>query len=645
MRFFLQCLPVAVSLSAAIAQEPAKPKPDSRVDSRLTCSVNAAKLEDVAKELTSLTSVSVRAGVGERDWKSRERRISVRFVDRPLKSVLDQISGTLNFALSRVETSTLPEYRIWQDMKGREFEKAMLASQKDQPEREIRAIRERMIREFEGVLAMSKADAAKLKDEAPWRAYLGGTEGGRAFAKMMTSLPDVAKELMLRGKKVTLRLSDLPGPAQQAVTAFTKDNLWMKIEPGAAEQAGRIQPTRVVIEPLRTSGREDSATGAFGFVGMISIRGSSAAETLSGMQRLHGESVAEMPLIGGDSGFGRLLGKAAWRLEAGEKFSDIEQELEGEMMPLFSEMMLKKFQPTPTPTDPPLLQEIEPLQLQDADTNDPTPKLLDELATKTKLSIVLEYFPAPNPLPFGIAMPTKKEKLYKVLDALRGYGFEWEYRDETIRLRPVDWAVQRSYDIAESTLAKYRSILKRQGWLKLENVSAIALELTDGQILNRLVHDKELESATTVFRYGEFEDQLLDLLRFYGTLSAVQRERLEGENGLPLDMVTDAQWTYLQDLVEEESAIGEGAAMALRLTGHTDYGSDPTAGKPPKPRTEKDVWYVRHSFAFVFPPDADGKSREVTRSIHISGPAALNQRALMDDEAKPESAAQKADPR
>ncbi|MCX6377634.1 MAG: hypothetical protein NTU88_16645, partial [Armatimonadetes bacterium] len=122
---------LAVLVSGACADIAKFDPQDKRLDKKVTIEVDHTKLEDVVKSLSEQSGVTVKAGTGTRDWKVRERHVTIRAKDMPLGRMMDEITGLLGYYLSREGKEGEWTYIIWQDKKSRDLEAEMMTAEKE----------------------------------------------------------------------------------------------------------------------------------------------------------------------------------------------------------------------------------------------------------------------------------------------------------------------------------------------------------------------------------------------------------------------------------------------------------------------------------------------------------------------------------
>lgn len=519
---------------------------DPRLDKKVTLEVNHVKLEEVAESLSEQTGITIQAGTGKRDWKPRERRVTISARDIPVGKMMDDISLLLGFHISREGKQDEWTYIIWQDKKGRELEAEMLIAQQEAEAQRAMKTRQAMTDLASKALTMTPEEAMKFREKDPSLAYLGGTNTGRAYSQIMNSLDQTDRDLMLRGKRVVIPYASMP-PAMQnaAMTTTTSGVIYMKT-PDLSE----FKPMQLVISPLDGSAEELMGMGVGG---VIALMGMPEGKTDGHYDSILGTGMpmSFFLLSKPDSMFGKLFAKMMIAAEEGAQDEEMEQMLEDTLDndEYLAEAMAhdSRTEESP-PTDPALLREVEMdeeiAEARRADKMSGNAIAVDALAKATGFGVMLESFSKlPNMADF---IQPGKQPVYKLLIALEKCGYEWKLENRTLRIRPEDWAVRRSYDIPESFVAHWRDILEKQGYFSLDDLAAIAYGLTDDQICNTLLYDPDIGYAVNMWNRG---DHGLSVLRLYATLSPGQKAAVFASGGLRFAGLSDMQWDYLATII------------------------------------------------------------------------------------------------
>ena len=568
MRWIGILLVVALLASGVFAADaPKTDKPDARLDKKVTISVVDAKLEDVATQLTEQSGVEIKAGTGERDWKVRERRVTIDAKDVRLGALMDEISKLLGFYVSKSGKEGEWAYTYWQDMKARLLESEMLNAEKEAQAQRAVKLRQSALDTAAEALKLSPEEAMKKRGEDPWTAYLGGTKAGRAYGELLAYIGDnlaVERDLILRGRKVTVDLSDFPPDLLERAKETLRGGMFGgamqemsdAIDSEYKEMMQNAFPSKLEFSPMDEYS-SDRQMGMMGFGGMVTLTGSvtegidpDTGDTLQGDLPMN-----IFPFTDSKSAMGKVFGMMLLATAEGKDITDLFSETEDQS---FLESMAResKTEKEP-PTDPELLKEINIEGMPNVmETTDGPPADMSKLAGKvvgaiskaTGKSILLESFP--EELPWWVFVKPGKQPFYHLLVALEKAGQQWTLGDAALRVRPEDWALLRSFAISESLLDKYRGILVRNGEFTLDDIAGMFSELTDEQIDNTLVKVKDLEMLTYTVALNSGSTR--DFLRLYGSFSAGQKSAALSEQRLAFGSLTGPQWDRLNAIINDE---------------------------------------------------------------------------------------------
>ncbi len=557
--FCLVVLAAGLLSTAAPAQQADEQAPDPRLDQKVSLDVTYARLSDVADMLSKQSGISIRAGSSERDWRVRDRHISVRAKDVRLGDLLDNISELLRYRLARGKRDGQFTYLWWQDKNQRELEATMLTSQKEESAGRVYKARQAAFEAADRALAMTEAEAQQLREKDPWLSFLGGTSTGRAYAQLLKDIgannPDV-RDLLLRDRPATINLDQASALTREAAGKAVETSMFRGyMQKGQEDVWKTLQPSSIRVMPMG-----DSASGvesSLGFGGLIMILGrSSAQQNFPGMEALGGVPMGMLPIAGGESAVGRFFGRMMWMLEDGASPQDAQRKLSAEFenSAAMASMLSRKSPTEDTPpTTGPLMRQVEiekmpGMQQMSLDFDHKTEKKTLDLLTKaTGGPVILESFP--GMIPACAFVPPGKQPLAKVVIGFEKAGYLWELKDNTMTLRPEDWSLRRSFEIPESWLQHYRNLIKANGSLTLDELAEMALALTNGQIKHTLLTDRDffyIASSLSADIGGP-----CDLLRFYGTLAPAQKQALSAGQGLSFADLNDDQYQRLGDLMIE----------------------------------------------------------------------------------------------
>ena len=570
---------VLVICAAASADMSRFTPPDPRLDKKITVEVSDTKLEDVAKSLTEQSGITVTAGTGKRDWKVREQHVTISAKDTPLSTVLDQLTKLHSFYLSREGKQGEWSYMIWQDKKSRDLEAEMLNAEKEAEAGRASKTRQATLDLAKKASEMTPEEAKKLRDKDPNLAYLGGTKSGRAYSNILNSLGQTDLDLMLRGRRVSIPFSSLSPGLQQSAMDTTGN--------GMSELMGLrwpdLTPLQLVISPLR-----DDIAGhlvSMGVGGAIALMGippggldGADYDPILGA----GDPMSIFLLSKPDSQFGKAFAKAMFDIEQGVPKDQVMKELDN-MVSDDQGMAEASAQDSPTektpPTDPELTREVNLGKLTSgsgnpSDTTSANAVAVAAISEAANYTVMLESFTELASI--ATYLKPGKQPFYKILIGLEKAGYEWKAENKALRVRPNDWAIRRSWRIAESTIIYWRDRLEKQGCFSLDDQAAICYGLTDDQITHTLRHDPDIGDALTT--RWDSADHERSILRLYAILSPVQKATLSTKEGLRFSDLSDKQWDYIAPIIMDRLG---GASIADGYI--TNWQQLPDDGAEPDP--------------------------------------------------------------
>ena len=557
---------------------------DPRLSKKITLEVSHVKLEDVVKSLSDQTGVMIKAGTGQRDWRVRERKVAIYAKDVPAGQLMTEISKLLGYFLSQDGKKDEWTYLFWQDQKSRIFESEMITAEKEAAAQRVKDMRQGALDQADKALKMKPEDALKQRDKDPWMAYLGGTASGRGFSQLMSlfgSFP-TERELMLRGQRTSIPLANLPPNLQQAAADASATSVFGGQSDAEKERLKTLTPYQLTVMPFDQFG--DSMASLIGFGGILFLNGlQPGAQPLPGDNMFGGGTpMGFLPLAGPGSIVGKMFGKALLAVSEGADPKEAMKQLGQDPDRDSIADALKHKSPTEEnpPTDPELTREVEldktyfttgGLASMGAGKPDANGKIVEAISKAIGIPVLLESFNAA--VPMEIFFKPGKQPLYKILIGIEHAGDTWDMQDKMLRIRPVDWALKRSYEIQESFLAYYKDLLDKQGEWTLDDVANIAVNLTDDQIQNTLMTDPDVSMAAMSLAGGSFMGGSRDLIRVYGLLSPERKTALRSEAGLPFGEITDKQWEYLNPVLADrlDGAYGVDGVMRLKTPTAPDW--------------------------------------------------------------------------
>ncbi|MCX6376590.1 MAG: hypothetical protein NTU88_11255, partial [Armatimonadetes bacterium] len=381
-------------------------------------------------------------------------------------------------------------------------------------------------------------------------------------------------DLMMRGKRAFVPITNLPPNLSQAISDAVSGHLEAAQGRQAGEETSGFTPYQIVMMPF--SELESSGAWMTGISGMMFITGLMPGQKPASDGNLFGggEPVGIFPLARPDSPFGKLFGKGLLALDEGMPMDEVNKQLYPQSAdPSFLADALARKSPTEEtpPTDPELTREIEidakampvgmSAMMSAGKIHESQGKATAEISRALGMPVLLESY-SMN-MPIAMFVKPGKQPVYKVLIALEKAAYKWSRGENTLRIRPEDWALKRSYEIPESLLAYYKNLLEKQGVLTLDDLAQLANGLTDEQIQNTLSKDEDVNFAVGALG-GDFVREGRDILRLYAALTPAQKEALNTESGLPFSQLSDSQWERLRSIITDRLGgldIAEGSIL------------------------------------------------------------------------------------
>ena len=581
---------------------------DPRLEKKVTIELSHTKLEDVVKSLSEQTGVVMKAGTGQRDWRVRERKVSIQAKDVPAGQIMTQLSKLLGYYLSQDGEKDKWTYLFWQDQKSRIYESEMITAEKEAAAQRVKDMRQSALDQGEKALKMKPEDALAQRDKDPWLAYLGGTTSGRGFSQLMGLFGNypTERELMLRGQRAALPLTNLSPVMQQAAADASGSLAFAQMSAEQREKLKSLTPYQLNIMPFEIG---DSMASLAGFGGFMFLTGQGPGGLGPGDSMFGGGTpMGFLPLVGPNSIVGKMFGRMLLALAEGATQEEAMKLMQSPDRDMIADS-LKRKSPTEEnpPTDPELTREVEMDKTYFSEgsnliksASDPG-KMVEAISKATGMPVLLESFK--SPIPLEVFLKPGKQPLYQILIGIEKAGDVWEIENKMLRIRPEDWALQRSYEIQDSFMAYCKDLLTKQGEWTLDDIGYIAVSLTDDQIQNTLANDPDLSMAAISLSGASFMGGNRGLVRTYGLLTPDQKAALRSEAGLSFAQITDKQWEYLNPV------------LADKLNGV--YAVDGIIRLKPMSELEKEKHVQMPVFEFTVQIANEEKPRVITMMVNV----------------------------
>ncbi len=507
--------------SAACAEEAAAP--DTRLDQKVTYQAKGTLLHVVLEELSEKTDVAMTAGMNAGDWKVRDRKVALFVTDMKLDDVQKTLAKLLRFTWARGKKDGVHTYRLFQDLKSRKEEEALLAGSAEAEAKKLAEKRTGVIDQIEQLDKLSPEEIAKLKDESPFLYVMATEPFGKSLGQMLTAIPD-ARAAFTDGRDVNLPLSKMTQHGVNATEGLITglDELVSKLDIGHNNAHTKLLNNLSQAEiKMKLSGEDmpEEARQA-GMIGMIQV-------TAPNSERF------DMPIFDPTSHMANMIAKAMIMASEGQSPESIKAQMMADSTKLFSQPPTVQAEDDLPKDNPALDKEIK------LEAKDPSmPAVLETLAKEAKTNVVSDYF-------IDARSPRMSQTTCKLRDALKliaaTYGKQVKYSEGLITFEDPKWYEKRSWEVPEAWLETWRTRAK-EGKFTFDDLVSVAC-LTDGQIQHTILAERKL---LPVMGFGINRSK--NVLRLYAALTPGQKTALQTQSGINVSTLSDAQWPYFAAL-------------------------------------------------------------------------------------------------
>jgi len=512
-------------------------KIDERLAQEITYEARRKTVIAICADLTELTGVTFKAGVNEKDWQVRDRKMNIFAKDCTLANLMNSIARVMKFKWEIGNKDTTPTYRLFMNRKTLLDAESQRLREEEKRDRIMTEKREKMIGYFGKLDQLSPQDLAKLKQDNPFM-YVAATSGIAApLGQFFKEMP-VATEALASGQELSLGGANISLAAQQglmqAAAAFAKLEFTMGGRRGSLPDDILNNAGQLSVQLNSHADMMNSSHMGNTMLGEISTR--------------IGERNIDFPFFDPDSKLTQMIGKAIIQSQEEDRpMDEVMKDMQGEMMQaVFSEMKRDESgEPAPEhPEDEALKAKIK-IKAKD--------NRLDEieaaLADASKLAVVSDSFGRTMSMPVSLGEKdiTIREALDQIAD---GYRYNWDKRASVIEFRDKNWFKKRAAQIPEAWIQGWRDTLKNTGTLDINDLAQIAA-LTFEQFQTNISDDDDLmrSSITGLIMRSR------DMLRAYGSLGDTQQAAIFSEDGLNLRSLTPEQWQQIEKLINQRNGL------------------------------------------------------------------------------------------
>ncbi len=544
-------------------------RPDTRVDQKVTYSAKRRFVWRILADLSKSSGVTLNAGYNDQDWQVRDRRMTVKVKDVPLRELMDSVARTMKFLWKAEGDPAKPSYRLYMDRRAVLLVEAEKARQANLIETMQSRARERLLNSIEHAAGSNQAEIEQLRERDPYTYVLAKSGIAAGIVQLFSACPDARKKLA-SGERVKY----VPSLSPDTVAALHKIGTGMAAysdSPAGSHNQGTGNIANVLLNNFDGLDRQ--------LIGQITIYYQNENQSQSELM-LWDPTSARAQVEGA-----RIAGLWESTPDQYQKVNDEYDRLIASIAPPdWTTMQADTTEPAAKhPDDPDLKREIDL-------TLEPERKYTyedfeDLIADKCKLNVVAEAYV--GDLPTRSLGPLKVETVGKLLGLLEdATESNWWKRGGIVEVRSRHWYEARQWQIPEAWIDRWRETFKTTGTLDIDDLSKMAA-LTWDQIVDNVLADPVLTNGQGHGSElnGIFSRNMLELT-IYGTLTRRQKALIFSKRGLDLLRVpavqsilsdTEGTWMDLSKL-SRFSVIGKrerkGAAWAYHFNVTAENGGE-----------------------------------------------------------------------
>jgi len=518
---------------------------DPRLDQKVSYNADGVTVANMLSDISASTGVSMTAGTDKDDWCVQDRKVIVHVTDMKLVDLMQEVSSILRFHWSKGTDNGKATYRLWQDKQERQEEESLRTADEDAQQKRDREKRENALSDIVNLGSLSTNDANNLKATDPWRYVLATEPLGRDVADFLNNFSE-ARSAFVQGSEVSFPVTALPPQLQNTVQRIAEsyDSLTKSI--GANEDHSDLLNNFNKLQiTINRGGLNRSDLVSKSLLGKITI--GTGLETF------------DIPLFDPSSPMGRALGKAIVNLKGGMSRDDVGKQLQADMNSVVQASSVISSS-RDISSDPALRVK---LKLFDTTTTTTLPIVLKEMAQKTRLNVISDYFPSAP-----LAMQGGEKTLGEQLEAVTlVFGSNWTKAGDTLRFSDSEWFKKRIWEVPQVWVQYWLDRGKINNGLLLDDLLQIG-NLRDEQIDHTIMTNPNLIG----FGAGEAARNR-QILRFYAMLKPDQAKMMTGGH-LMVSSLSDAQWTALQAALATKGAAYAGVQRGNQFIQLSQSGSD-----------------------------------------------------------------------
>lgn len=532
---------------------------DARLESvRITIGMSGVPLDELLKEATAKTGITMRADTAKGAWKIRQLPVAVFTHEMTVAEFQTELARLLDLRWSRSGKPNDFAYTLRQDKDAREREIKALDTDERQS-RQRKTEEEAWKALLEACEKAIATDIASLPDSSTAHdRYLATDPFGRAYSRLITLFGAQVSPSLMSGRKVSIPYREMTPHQQAAVKdlyqAFENQRPdWG--EPTDTETVNWEQ-TGIVFEPVSPSLSEQWAGT---LIGTLMLKELECPDCLMFSHYVLDprSQVAEAMTV--------FLNEAMLRIQAGEDKETVGQDFDKRVQKALehdASVYLGENIDSTVDVNSLLSKEILLKRQEPAAAIE----FLENLSSELKLNIFAEDWRRP----FG--SPNRKELKGTVSEVLReiclAEGLVESLEGNVLRMAAQNWPELRAAMVPADEIENWKGIIEKDGYLSLDDVADISVQYSLDQVHTIMAADGRLLANLADLRWKPRRMAL----QFYGSLDSSVRKQAMSADGLLVARLTPAQKEALQPVlrdndIDEEAFFVESASVRFVKDG------------------------------------------------------------------------------
>ncbi len=557
-----------------LAQDDAKPTPDSRLQKTVTISATHILLSELLAKVEQQTGVSLKADTESKAWKVRELPVSVEVKDATLEDFQRQLAKLLDLRWARSGAEGGWVYTLWQDKNARGREASALTAsavtQQQKVEKQWTAIGDELAKLAE----MTPEEINQAAKDNPFIDFISTNPFGKAYGNLLSSLAPAALPDITSGQPFRAPYDSLSSGQQKAVQTYmngmTEIQRRMTKKNQGETFSGDWAKTAVVFRPM-PQGPGHQIVDKLGLIGFLEVSGAGDAGKFN------------FPIVEPKSQMASLVAKGFAKVQSGQSVDSVMKDVGtaiDEFLRTSTDREATSGAEGKSPTD-----QLDPKLLAGVDLKPKTPTdvgaALADLTEKPGINIYAESWKQP-----GMSIrPDKGTAAEVITRASKSFGMTWDYEPSSARIRADNWAERRAAMVSQESIKYWTDLIDKKGALNLDDLAAMAGEFTREQMMTLMTSEEKIASNAWPLIAPDRRTAIL----FYASLPTDQAKRLRSAQGLSVNGLSGDVRASLLSVVQARGISADDFFVdgaTVRLTETSEAGAKMVFAYPPDKTTE-----------------------------------------------------------